>query len=290
MTSIGILSDTHYQDRLFALPDKLASIWAGVSLILHAGDVGDLSALDELGQIAPVVAVHGNDEPEQNTRLLPFQQLLTVNGRRIVLVHGHHADPAEERAARYEQRWLPKLDYLAGIGGAAGAQIVVYGHTHVPMRADHQGVALFNPGALAAGSYFMRTKSPQVARLEVAPNGAFEFKHFNVLTGQPVTLPKFDTRIEFGLMVQQYQSSLVEPGLLADLDRFRALKFEHRRGVVAALVPVYRRCVSENSAMRRADLIAAMTSSSEIAPADRDAVVAVFTHAADETVTGRPGL
>ena len=73
IATLGLLSDTHFHDRLFELPPHLAAIFAGVDLILHAGDVGDISVLDELGHIAPVVAVHGNDEPEHVKQWLPYQ-------------------------------------------------------------------------------------------------------------------------------------------------------------------------------------------------------------------------
>ncbi len=284
MTSIGILSDTHYQDRLFALPEKLARIWAGVSLILHAGDVGDLSLLDALSAIAPVVAVTGNDETPQVKAVLPLQAVVAVDGRRIVLVHSHYIDPAEERATRKENHWGPKLDRLAGIGQAAGASLVIYGHTHIPMRVEHQGVTLFNPGALAAGSYFTRQKQMLVGRLDLAADGSFKLDHIDAATGLPAQVAPFDGRVEFGLMAQQFQTSIVEPSLLADIDAIRRIKFEDVRCLVAALVPLYRRCLTENVPMRRPDLIAAFEAHPDISPHDRAAVLAVLVRPPDETV------
>jgi hypothetical protein len=123
-----------------------------------------------------------------------------------------------------------------------------------------------------------------IGRLEIAADGLFTLQHFDAETGQPVKLPKFNPRLEFGLLVQQFQSSLVEPSLLADLDKFRALKWEHPRGVVAAVVPVYRACVTEHRLMTRAELVAALEAGAEIAPSDRAAALAALTHAADETI------
>lgn len=284
MTSIGIISDTHYQDRLFALPEGLARIWAGVSVIVHAGDVGDLSVLEALSAIAPVVAVTGNDETAHVKATLPLQQVVAVNGLRLVLLHSHFTDPAEERASRRENRWAPKLDRLAGIAQAAGAGIVIYGHTHIPMRAEHRGITLFNPGALAAGSYFTRPKQLLVGRLDFAAGGAFTLTHSDAVTGRPVKIPAFDARMEFSLMVQRYQTSIVEPSLLADLDAIRRINFEDVRSLVAALVPLYRRCLADNTSMRRADLIAAFETHPNITPPDRAAVLAALVHAADDTL------
>ena len=44
---IGLISDTHFLERLFVLPENLARVWGPVDLILHAGDVGDLSVLHQ---------------------------------------------------------------------------------------------------------------------------------------------------------------------------------------------------------------------------------------------------
>lgn len=55
----GLIADTHLPDRLTSLPDSVATIFAGVDLILHAGDAGELRVLDALSAVTPVVAVHG---------------------------------------------------------------------------------------------------------------------------------------------------------------------------------------------------------------------------------------
>ncbi|MCA9947118.1 MAG: metallophosphoesterase family protein, partial [Anaerolineales bacterium] len=63
LATIGLISDTHMPQRWAQLPPVLTQIFANVNMIFHAGDVGELWVLDELSQIAPVIAVHGNDEP-----------------------------------------------------------------------------------------------------------------------------------------------------------------------------------------------------------------------------------
>jgi putative phosphoesterase len=64
---IGIISDTHMPERCAALPPALFETLRGVDLLLHAGDVGELWVLDRLSALAPVVAVHGNDETAVQT-------------------------------------------------------------------------------------------------------------------------------------------------------------------------------------------------------------------------------
>src|SRR5207248_7128523 len=129
-----------------SLPAVVLDIFCGVDLILHVGDVGELSLLDQLSAVAPVVAVHGNDERfEEAHRALPYQQVVPAAGQRIVLTHAHYLDAAEEMESRTVDAWAPKLDRRASFGHRAGAQIVVYGHSHVPTDVEHRGVRLINP-------------------------------------------------------------------------------------------------------------------------------------------------
>ena len=54
---IGLISDTHNLLR----PEARQAL-AGVACILHAGDICGQAVLDELGAIAPVTAVRGNND------------------------------------------------------------------------------------------------------------------------------------------------------------------------------------------------------------------------------------
>src|SRR5262245_761377 len=97
--------------RLARLPGAIVRALRGVDLLLHAGDVGELRVLDELSAVAPLVAVHGNDDTPESRRELPFQQLL-LRGRRILLSHGHQPDRAAELAFRVGDEMEPKLARL----------------------------------------------------------------------------------------------------------------------------------------------------------------------------------
>src|SRR5690242_1006251 len=84
---VGVLSDTHVPDYMPALPTAVAACFAGVDLILHAGDVTGAAVLEELGALAPVVAVKGNHD----TLDLPRKRLVEIGGARIGLIHGHRS-------------------------------------------------------------------------------------------------------------------------------------------------------------------------------------------------------
>ena len=277
IASIGLISDTHFQDRLFALPKGLADLWGNVDLILHAGDVGELGVLDLLGEIAPVVAVHGNDEPETIKKELPYQQLVAVHGVRILCWHSHYPDPAEEMARR-KGPWRPKLERLARRGREVDAKIVIYGHTHVPMIYLHDGVLLVNPGALSSGSYFTRQAVLSVGRLQIQADGKFKAGLFDLATSQVREFKAADPDDDFSMLADPYQEWIVEPDLIPMLNELRGIAYEDVRAVVHAIVPLYKRCLT-GELMRRNDLIEAIRSSSRIRPGDkRQALAALEDH------------
>lgn len=275
--SIGLLSDTHYQDRLFDLPAGLKHVWADVDLILHAGDVGDLAVLDLLSRQAPTIAVHGNDEPEHTRQQLPRQQMVTVHGLRILVWHSHYSDPVKEQANR-KGPWEPKLERIADQGRRVGARIVVYGHTHVPMVYRCADVLLINPGALASGSYFTRQTVSSVAKLQIPGDGDVRVTHFDVVTTQPIVFAVADPGEDFAFLADQYQAWMVEPDLVPVVDALRKLAYEDIRAVVRAVAPLYKRCLS-GGPMRRDDLISAIRSDPLISPNDKQSILeAVIRH------------
>ena len=86
---IGVISDTHN-----FLDPKIPGLFAGVSHILHAGDIGLPQILTELGSIAPVTAVGGNtDDPAMRH---DETRLVELTGRKFLIHHiVNPAAPAE---------------------------------------------------------------------------------------------------------------------------------------------------------------------------------------------------
>lgn len=220
---LGLIADTHYSDRLAALPDALPSAFAGVDLILHAGDVGTLDVLDALSRIAPVVAVHGNDDTPEAQRELPYQQLLVVGGLRLLLTHAHYPDRAEELVARREDRWAPKLERRAAMGRRAGAPMIVFGHTHVPMAVPWDETLLVNPGAIAPGNHFVRQTLRSVARLLVTDGGDVAVEHLDLdASGQRFT-PARNLEAGFAASIAPLSVPIVDAELHERLAQVRAL-------------------------------------------------------------------
>ena len=119
---IGVISDTHGLLR----PEALEAL-AGVTRILHAGDIGDPAHLDTLARIAPVTAIRGNIDRGPWAEALPETVSLTLEALRIHMIHDRkalRADPAAE-----------------------GWNVVISGHSHKPGIEDTGGTLWLNPGA-----------------------------------------------------------------------------------------------------------------------------------------------
>jgi len=128
---IGIISDTHIP-HFKKLPGAIWEHFAGVELIIHAGDLSVLSVTKELETIAPVVAVQGNVEEDEVIHALPIKREIVVGHCRIGILHILCDSHNRERIARQE---FPE------------ARVVVFGHSHIPYNQEHDGQLLFNPGS-----------------------------------------------------------------------------------------------------------------------------------------------
>ncbi len=130
---IGLISDTHIPDRAKQLPQNVLDAFRDVDLILHAGDLTSLEVIEELEEIAPVMAVQGNMDRVSGIKL-PKARTVEVEGLKIGIVHGEV----------YPRGDTQQLVYLAK---ELGADILVSGHSHQPKIEQTDGVLLINPGS-----------------------------------------------------------------------------------------------------------------------------------------------
>lgn len=127
---VVVLADTHIPKRAKTLPEKAWELVKSADVILHAGDVLSDDFLTELRKCAPVHAVRGNNDldlPE-----LPETVELELDGARIAMIH--NSGDKTGRAKRMKKRF-------------PNANIVVFGHSHIPMNEEADGIRLFNPGS-----------------------------------------------------------------------------------------------------------------------------------------------
>ena len=152
-TRIGVISDNHGY-----LDGAILEIFAGVSHVIHAGDIMDPEILSKLETVAPVTAVSGNMDSPELASLLPREAAGEVAGVRFVVGHKR-------------KRLLKSLAAggIAGLDSGAQPDLVVYGHDHIPQAAWVDGTLYLNPGSATAPHE--EDDGPTVAIVEVRPGG-----------------------------------------------------------------------------------------------------------------------
>lgn len=115
------------------MPPAVAEHLSDADLILHAGDVCTPSVLEELAVYAPVHAVVGNnDEPGVARWGAEETWQGELEGLRVAMIHD--AGAKQGRTRRMARRF-PE------------AELVVFGHSHIPLDETGDGVRIVNPGS-----------------------------------------------------------------------------------------------------------------------------------------------
>jgi putative phosphoesterase len=125
MTRIGLISDTHG-----LLRPQASAFLQGCDAIIHGGDIGDPAILDALAAIAPLTVVRGNNDKGAWAAAIPETALLRVGQVTICVIHD-----------------IGELARLGMDPAAAGARVVVSGHSHRPSVAQRDGALYVNPGS-----------------------------------------------------------------------------------------------------------------------------------------------
>ncbi len=140
--TIGVIADTHiYPGSRRVLPPEVVDLFrrAEVGLIAHLGDVNTRGVLEELAEVAPLLAVQGNNDDPELQYLLPETIRLSVGSFRFGTLHGHGGRSARDQAIR---KFSGKVD------------CVLFGHSHKPLIEQHGTTILFNPGSATDRRWF----------------------------------------------------------------------------------------------------------------------------------------
>ena len=141
MIRIGLVSDTHG-----LLRPQACDFLQGSHHIIHAGDIGNPSVLQELAAIAQVTAVRGNNDTEQWAEALPANEWLQFGEVNIYVLH----DLSELNIE-------PK---------AAGISVVISGHSHKPSIDEREGVLYINPGSAGPRRFKLPIAAAELEQLE----------------------------------------------------------------------------------------------------------------------------
>jgi uncharacterized protein len=118
---IGIIADTHG-----LLHPRVPDVFAGVDHIIHAGDVGGAHVLEALRSIAPVTCVAGNNDDASGYEIARFGSILVT-----------HILPRPSKPGKHVVAALAEEK----------ADVVVFGHSHLPHDEVVGGVRFFNPAS-----------------------------------------------------------------------------------------------------------------------------------------------
>ncbi|GAU75450.1 YfcE family phosphodiesterase [Fusibacter sp. 3D3] len=127
---ICVLSDTHghishIKDRLIHLDQEVDAFW-------FLGDYAKDGKLLKKFLKKEIYIVKGNCDLHA---LEPEDQILVVEGKRVLLTHGH----------RYNVKNTLTTIYLKA--KSSEVDLVCFGHTHMALNVKEEGIVLFNPGS-----------------------------------------------------------------------------------------------------------------------------------------------
>ncbi|KPJ60289.1 MAG: hypothetical protein AMJ42_01550 [Deltaproteobacteria bacterium DG_8] len=128
---IGVIADTHLTKISKHLEEHIAKYFKDVDMILHAGDVVELSVLDIFSD-REVKLVAGNMDSWVIKQSAPTKQVIPIEGYKVGLIHGWGSPTG------IEDRIIKEFDQI---------DILVYGHTHNASSFSKGGVLFFNPGS-----------------------------------------------------------------------------------------------------------------------------------------------
>ena len=130
---VGLISDTHVPARARCIPKEVLKVFENVDYIVHAGDLVELSVIDELEQVAPVLAVHGNMDSPEVCDAFPKLNSLKLFDWKIGVAH----DPST----------ITGIGKVKDVVKQNGFNAFIFGHTH-SSSIKWEGKTLFiNPGS-----------------------------------------------------------------------------------------------------------------------------------------------
>lgn len=143
---IGLISDTHIPYDAKELPPRLKYIFQNVDLILHAGDIYKPTVLDELNEMAPVLAARGDDDVGAiiDDERVKTEHILSVEGLTLWLVHIYHYNDWSTYELKGKDFWHRS---------EPPPEILVYGHTHRPAITKRGPLFRITPGSATFPGY-----------------------------------------------------------------------------------------------------------------------------------------
>ena len=130
---VGLISDTHIPKQAQSIPKRVFEIFQNADYIIHAGDLVELATIDELEQIAPVLAVHGNMDGLEVYKAFPTLNFMKVFDWKIGVMHNPDIAFGLNKSKEIVQK--------------NGLNVFVCGHTHTAFIYWEENILYVNPGS-----------------------------------------------------------------------------------------------------------------------------------------------
>jgi len=147
---IGILSDTHLTNITEDFKETMKRVFDGVDMIIHAGDMTGISVFNYLSNWE-LKAVRGNMDDFDLHSMLPEKRIENIMGKNIGIIHGKGPPGGIENVVLREFQHV---------------DLIIFGHSHIPLETKKGGVLLFNPGSYRRSNSYRGT----VGIMEITDN------------------------------------------------------------------------------------------------------------------------
>ena len=150
---IAVVSDTHGAKNAIRRVKKAI---ANADVLIHLGDnIADLKYIKEDFK-GEVYGVNGNCDFTSN---FPIEQIVEIEGKRFFITHGH------KYGVKYD---ISTIFYK---GKELGVDAVLFGHTHVKVIDQEEGVWIINPGSTS----LPKDRSESMAFIEIKNNSIYAY-------------------------------------------------------------------------------------------------------------------
>lgn len=156
---ILVVSDSHGDERNI---ERMLQIEKSADLLLHLGDVCGGEDYIEAVCDFPVKMIAGNNDWRSE---LPYEEKLTIAGKRIWMTHGHEYGVYYD----YEDLYHKAVD--------RHMDIVLFGHIHRPVFEQRPGVTLINPGSISYPRQRDHRCSYMVMTVDANRNFTYEMRY-----------------------------------------------------------------------------------------------------------------
>ncbi len=154
-----IVSDTHgrHEHLETALKNE-----APLDMLIHLGDIEDGEDYIQAIAECDTYFVSGNNDYFSS---LPYDREINIGGVKALITHGHTHYVAFQR------------NNLVETALELGVDVAMYGHTHLPVIEEKQGLTVLNPGSIAFPRQIGRRPSYIVMTVEGQKKPKYELKY-----------------------------------------------------------------------------------------------------------------